>query len=172
MGSNKHGTNELIYKTETNSQILKPNLWLSKGKCGVGSDKLGNWYWHTHLLLFSRPAVSDSLRPMDCSRPGLPAPPCLPEFTQIRVYCISDAIQPSHPLTASSPSALELSQHQDFSNELSVHIIWPKCWSFSFSISSSSKYSGLISFRINWIDLLAVQETLGSHITLGREGKE
>ena len=44
MGSNKHGTNELIYKTEINSQILKPNLWLSKGKCGVGSDKLGNWY--------------------------------------------------------------------------------------------------------------------------------
>jgi len=68
----------------------------------------------------------------------------------------------SHPLSFFSPPAFNLSQHQGFCNELALLIRWPKYWSFSFSISPSSEHSGLISFRIDWFDLLAVQGTLKS----------
>ena len=64
----------------------------------------------------------------------------------------SDAIQPSYPLLSPSPPAPNLSQHQVFSNESALRIRWPKHWSFSFSISASSEYSGLISFRMDWLD--------------------
>ena len=94
---------------------------------------------------------------MDCRHPGLPVPHHLLEFSQVHVYCISGAIQPSHPLMPSFPSALNLSQHQVFSSESAVNIRWPKFWSFSFSISPSNEYSGLISFRIDWFDLFSVQ---------------
>ena len=73
-----------------------------------------------------------------------------------------DAIELSHPLPLPSPFTSSLSQHQVFSNESAVRIRWPKYWSFSFIISPSSEYSGLISFRIDWFDLLAVQGTLKS----------
>ena len=73
-----------------------------------------------------------------------------------------DAIQPLHPLSSPSPPALYLSQHQGLSNESALCIRWPKHWSFSFSISPSNEYSGLISFRIDLFDLLTVQETLKS----------
>ena len=86
----------------------------------------------------------------------------LPEFAQIHVHWISDAIQPSNPLQPPSPAALNLSSIRVFSNESALPIRWPKYWSFNFSISSSSEYSGLISFRIDWLDLLAVQGTLES----------
>ena len=95
--------------------------------------------------------------PMDCSTPGFPVHHQLLELAQTHVHRIGDAIQPSHPLL--SPPALNLSQHQG-PNESALHIRWPKYWSFSFSISPSNDYSGLISFRIDWFDLLAVQETL------------
>ena len=72
------------------------------------------------------------------------------------------SIQPSHPLSSPSPPAFNLSQHQAFSNESVLHIRWPKYWSFSFSISPSSEYSGPISSRMDWLDLLAVQGTLKS----------
>ena len=98
--------------------------------------------------------------PMDCSKPGLPVHPQLPEFTQAHVHWVGDAIQPSHPLSSPSPPALSLSQCQVFSNESVLHIRGPKYWSFSFSISPSNQYSGLISFRMDWLDLLAVQGTL------------
>ena len=74
----------------------------------------------------------------------------------------SDAIQPSHPLSPPSPLALSLSQIRVFSNELALAIRWPNYWSFSFNISPSNKYLGLISFRIDWFYLLAVQEALKS----------
>ena len=88
----------------------------------------------------------------------------LPEFTQNHVHWVSDAIQPSHPLSSPSPPAFNLSQHKGFffSNESVLHIRWPKYWSFSFNISPSSEYSGLISFRMDWLDLLSVQGTLKS----------
>ena len=73
---------------------------------------------------------------------------------------VSDAIQPSHPLSSSSPPAFNLSQHQGLFQSVSSLIRWAKYWSFSFSISPSNEYSGLISFRTDWFDLLAVQGTL------------
>ena len=100
--------------------------------------------------------------PMYCSTPGLPVHHQLPEFTQTHVHWVGDAIQPSHPLSSSFPPAFYLSQHRVFSNESVLHIRWPKYWSFSFNISSSNEYLGLISFRMDWLDLLAVQGTLKS----------
>ena len=98
--------------------------------------------------------------PMDCSTPVFPVPQHLVEFAQVHVHCIGDAIQPSHSLSPSSPSVLNLSQHQGFCNEFALCIRWPKYWSFSFSICPSSEYSVFISLKIDWFDLLAVQETL------------
>ena len=88
---------------------------------------------------------------------GFPVHHQLPEFTQTHVHWVSDAIQPSHPLSSPSLPAFNLSQHQGFSSELVLHIRWPKYWSFSFSICPSNEYSKLISFRIDWFDLFAVQ---------------
>ena len=76
---------------------------------------------------------------------------------------VGDAIQPSHPLSSPSPPTFTLSQHQGLSNESVLCIRWPTYWNFSFSISPSNKYSGLISFRIDWLDLLALQRTLLQH---------
>ena len=97
--------------------------------------------------------------PMDCSTPGLPVYQLhqLPEYTQTNVHWVSDAIQPAHPLSSPSLPALNLSQHQGL-----FKWVRPKYWSFSFSISPSNEYSGLISFRMDWLDLLAVQGTLKS----------
>ena len=82
---------------------------------------------------------------------------CLPEFAQTHVHWVSDALQPSHPLSFPSSLALNLSQDQGlFQWVSSLCIRGPKYWSFSFSISPSNVYSGLISFRIDWFDLLAV----------------
>ena len=94
--------------------------------------------------------------------PGLPVHHHLPEFTQTHVHRVRDAIQPSHHWSSPSPPAFSLSQHRGFSSESGLCIRWPKYWSFSFSISPSNEYSGVISFRIDWFDLLAVQETLKS----------
>ena len=99
---------------------------------------------------------------MDCSTPGLPAFHHLLELAQTHVHWISDAIQPSHPLSSPSPPALSLSQNQSLFQWVDSSHGWPKYWSFSFSISPSSEYSGLISFTIGWLDLLAVQETFKS----------
>ena len=99
---------------------------------------------------------------MDCSRPGFPVNHQLLELAQTHVHRVGDAIQPSHPLLSPSPLAFNLSQHQSLSNESVLHIRWSKYWSFSFSISPSNEYSGLISSRIAWLDLLAVQGTLKS----------
>ena len=99
---------------------------------------------------------------MDCSLPGFPVLHYLPGFAQTHVYWISDAIQPSHPLLSPSSAAFSISQYQVRLNESTLCIRWPKYWSFTFSISPSSEYSGLISFRTDWFDLLAVHRTLKS----------
>ena len=101
--------------------------------------------------------------PMNCSTPGLPVHHQLPEFTHI--HWVGDAIQPSHPLSSPSPPALNLSQHQGLFNESALRIRWPKYWSFSFNISSSNEHPGLISFGMDWLDLLAVQGILESSAT-------
>ena len=100
--------------------------------------------------------------PMDYSTPGLPVHHQLLEFTQAHVHWVGDAIQPSYPLSSPSAPAFNFSQHQGLSNESVVRIRWPKYWSFSFSISPSNEYSGLVSFRMDWLDLLAVLGTLKS----------
>ena len=91
--------------------------------------------------------------PMNCSTPGVSVHYQLPESTQT---------QPSHPLSSPSPPALNLSSIRVFSNESALHIRWPKYWSFSFNINPSNEHPGLIPFRMDWLDLLAVQGTLKS----------
>ena len=107
-------------------------------------------------VLFSRSVASGSLRPTDRSMLGLPVHHQPPEFTQTHVHRVGDAIQPSCLLSSPSSPAPNPSQHQVFSNESALHIRWPKYRSFSFSISPSNEHPGLISFRMDWLDLLAV----------------
>ena len=100
--------------------------------------------------------------PTDCSMPGFPVHHQILELAQIHVHWVSDSIQSSHP-----PSSLFLlpsifPSMMVFSSESVVCIRWPKYWSFSFSINHSNEYSGLIFFRMDWLDLLAVQGTLNS----------
>ena len=97
--------------------------------------------------------------PMHCSTSAFPVHHHLSELTQTHAHWVSDAIQPSHPLSSPSPPAFNVSQHQGLLKCLVLRIRWPKYWSFSFSISPSNEYSGLISFRMDWLDLLAVQGT-------------
>ena len=97
---------------------------------------------------------------MDSSTPGFPVLHYLPEFAQTHVHWVSDAIQLSHPLSPALLLPSIFPSMKVFSNELALRIMWSKYWSFSFS--PSNEYSGLISFRIDWFDLLAVQGTLKS----------
>ena len=99
---------------------------------------------------------------MNCSTPGIPVHHQHSESTQTHVHWVDDAIQPSHPLSSPSPPALNLSQHQCLFKWVTFWMRWPKYWSFSFSISPYNEYSGLISFRMYWLDLLVVQGTLNS----------
>ena len=117
-----------------------------------------------YTLQFSQscPTLCD---PMNCSTPGLPVHQQLPEFTQTHVHRVGDAIQPSHPLSSPFPPAPIPPSIRVFSNESTLHMRWPKYWSFSFSISPSNEHLGLISFRMDWLDLLAVQGTLKSSPT-------
>ena len=99
---------------------------------------------------------------MNRSTPGFPVYHQLPEFTQTHVHQVSYAIYPSHPLSPllllpPIPPSIRV-----FSNESTLHMRWPNYWSFSFSISPSNEHPGLISFRMDWLDLLAVQGTLKS----------
>ena len=94
--------------------------------------------------------------------PGLPVHHQLLKFTQTHVHRVGDAIQPSHPRSSPSPPAPNPTQHRVFSNESTLRMRWPKYWSFSFSIIPSKEIPGLISVRIHWLDLLAVQGTLKS----------
>ena len=100
--------------------------------------------------------------PMNCSTPGLPVHHQLPEFIQIHVHWVSDAIQPSHPLLSPSPPAPNPSQHQSLFQWVNSSHEVPKYCSFSFSIIPSKEHPGLISFRMDWLDLLAVQGILKS----------
>ena len=98
---------------------------------------------------------------MDCSTPGFPVHHQFPKLTQTHVHRVGDAIQPFHPLHPLLLASI-FPSIRVFSNESVLCIRWPKYWSFSFSISPSNEYSGLISFRMDWLDLLAVQGTLKS----------
>ena len=99
---------------------------------------------------------------MNCSMPGFPVHHQLLELAQTHVHQVDDATPPSHPLLLPSPPDFNLSSIRVLSNESVLCIRWPKYWSFSFSISPYNEYLGLISFRMDWLDLLAVQGTLKS----------
>ena len=115
--------------------------------------------YHQFSSVQSCPTFCD---PMDGSMPGFPVPHQLPELTQTHVRWVGDAIQPSHPLSCPSLPALNPSQHQGlFKWVISSHQV-AKYWSFGFNISPSDEHPGLISFRMDWLDLLAVQGTLKS----------
>ena len=106
--------------------------------------------------------MSDSLQLHELQHARLPCPSLSPRLAQTHVHRVGDAIQPSHPCHPLLFLPLNLPSIRVFSNELALHIRWPKYWCFSYSISPSSEYSGLISHRIDWFDLLAVQGTLKS----------
>ena len=120
-------------------------------------------YSFSPIHLFQSSSVAQSCLtlcdPMGCSMPGFPVHHKHLELTQTHVHQVSDAIQPSHPLLL-LPSIIP--SIRVFSNKSVLGIRWPKYWSFSFNISPSNEYSGLISFRMDWLDLLAVQGTLKS----------
>ena len=112
---------------------------------------------HFSSVTQSSPTLCD---PRDCSMPGFPIHHQLPELAQTHVHWVDDATQPSHPLSSPSPLPSIFPSIRVFSNESVLHIRWPKYWSFSFSTSPSNEWSGLISFRMDWLDLLAVQGLL------------
>ena len=100
---------------------------------------------------------------MNCNKPGFSVLHQLPELAQTHVHWVGDAILPSHSLSSPSPLLPSIFPSiRVFSNESVILNRWPKYWSFSFSISPSNEYSGLISFRMDWLDLLAIQGTLKS----------
>ena len=101
---------------------------------------------------FSHSVMYSSLQPQS-STPGFPVHYQLPELAKTHIHQVSDAIQTSQPLSSPSPPAFI----RVFSNQAVLCIRWPKYWSYSSGISPSNKYSGLISFRIDWFDLLTVQ---------------
>ena len=113
-------------------------------------------------VLFSHSVVSDSLPPHEPWHARPPCPSPSPGVYRTHVHRVNHAIQPLHPLSSPSPPALNLSQHQGLFQESALHIRWPKYWSFIFNISPSKEHSGLISFRMDWLDCLAVQGTLKS----------
>ena len=120
--------------------------------------------WISFSVQFSSVAQScpTLCDPMNRSTPGLPGHHLLPEFIQTDVHRVSDSIQPSHPLSSPSPAAPNPSQHQGLFQWVNSSHEVPRYWSFSFSISPYSEHPGLISFRMDWLDLLAVQGTLKS----------
>ena len=114
----------------------------------------------THILQFSCSVVSDSATPWSAARQ---ASLSITNSWSLLKLMFIESVMPANHLILCSPLLLLLSIFPSirvFSNESVLHIRWPKYWSFSFSISPSNEYSGLISFRIDWLDLLAVQGTL------------
>ena len=104
----------------------------------------------------SYPTLCD---PAGCNKPDFPVHHQLTELIQTHIHSVGNAIQPSHPLSSPIPPSIRV-----FSNESTLHMRWPKVWSFSFSISPSNEFSGLFSYRFDWFDFLAVQGTLKSFL--------
>ena len=120
--------------------------------------------WLSLLMVRSVQSLShvDSSQPRGPQHADLPVHHQLPEYTQTHLHWVGDAIQPSYALRCRLLLPSIFPNLRVFSNETALHIRWAKCWSFSFNISHSNEHSGLISFRMDWLDLLAVQGTLKS----------
>ena len=122
-----------------------------------------NWNYNCKTQFCSVQQLCRVHDPMDCSTPGLPVHHQLPELVQTHVHRVGDAIQPYLLLCLSLLLLRTIFPSiRVFYNESTLHIKWPKYWSFSFSIIPSNEHPGLISFRMEWLDLLAVQGTLKS----------
>ena len=106
--------------------------------------------------------MSDFLRSHRLQYTGFPVHHLLPELAQTHFHRVGDAVQSSHPLSSLFLAPSIFPSIRVFSNKSVLRIRWPKYWSFSFNISASNEYSGLISFRMDWLDLLEVQRTLKS----------
>ena len=119
---------------------------------------------HWHISQFSSVAQLCLIlcHPMDCSTPSLPVHHQLLECAQTHGHLVGDAIQASHSVSSPSPLVFNFSQDQGFSNESVAPIMWQEYWRLSFSMNPSNECSGLISFRIDWLDFLAIQGTLKS----------
>ena len=115
---------------------------------------------HNHSVQFSHSVMYNSFRPMDCSTPSFPVHHQLREFTQTHVHWIGDTIQSSYPLSSHSPPAFNLSQHQGLLKWVSSSHHVAKVLEFQLHHQSFQWISGLISFRRDWLDLLAVHRTL------------
>ena len=113
-------------------------------------------------IQFRHTVMSDSLQPHEPQHARPPGPSPTPRIYQTHVHWVGDAIQPSHPLSSPSPPPSIFPRIRVFSRESALHIRWPKDWSFSFNINPSSEHPRLISFRMDWLDLLAVQGTFKS----------
>ena len=122
---------------------------------------VGNFFVICHKIL----SMQYSMQTMNCSTPDFPVHHQLPELTQTHVHCIGDAIQPSHPLSSFLLLPSIFPSIRLFSNESVLHVRWPEYWSFTFSRRTSNEHQGLISFRTDWLDLLAVQVTQESSPT-------
>ena len=140
-------------------KILFPTIENACKIC-TGSEKVQTSSYkivmYTSSVQFSRSVVPDSLQPHGLQHASLPVYHQIPEFTQTHVHWVSDAIQlPCHPLLLLPSIFLSI---RVFSNESALRIRWPKYWSFSFNISPSNEHSGLISFRMDWLDLLVISK--------------
>ena len=131
-------------------------------KCWCGDSRFLLLYLSVQFSQFSHSVVSNSLQPHELQHARPPCASPLPEFTPAHVNWVSDAIQPSHPLLSPSPPALNPSQHQDLLQWVNSSNEAGKALEFSLSISPSNEHPGLISFRMGWFDLLAVQGILKS----------
>ena len=146
----------LIYNVLCLLEVFKSNLPDNT------IPSLLSFYFQFHCCCSVTPSCPTLWDPMDCSMPGFPVLHHLPEVVQPHVHWVSDATQTSCPPSSPSPPAFNLSSIKVFSNESVLCIRWPKHRNFSFSINPFNEYSGLISFRIDWFDPLAVQGTLKS----------
>ena len=142
-----------------NFMCILPKCFKRENRDGLKEE---NWVTWLYCCCSVTRSCLTLYNPMDCSRPGFPVHHQLPELAQTHVHLVSHAIQPSLSLSSPSPPAFILSRHQRlFQWVNSLHQV-AKAWSFSFSMSPSNEYSGLISFRIDWFNPLTVQGTLKS----------
>ena len=166
---------DLLSRFLSNSDHWEMNVIITHCSCCFSNSPWSFYFTYIKPLIyvaymFQFSSVAQSCLtlcdPMDCSRPGLPVHHQLLEPTQTYVHWVGDAIRmPSCHLILCRPLLLLPSifpSARVFSNGSVLLIRWPKYWSFSFNISPSNEYSGLISFRMDWLDLLAVQGTLKS----------